>query len=43
MIVRTYYKPYVPKYAPYDYLPVYDSNGVRVGWIKVWQSNIKPF
>lgn len=43
MIVRTYCKPYVPKFAPYDYLPVYNSNGVRIGWIKIWQSNIKPF
>lgn len=35
MIITTPYKPYVPKYANYDYLPVYQGN-VRVGWIKVY-------
>lgn len=28
-------KPYVPKYANYDYLPVWQGN-VIVGWIKVY-------
>ena len=40
MIIETYYKPYVPEYANYDYLPVWQGN-VRVGWIKVYYTNVK--
>lgn len=38
MIIRQYQKPYVPKYANYDYTKVYDQNGRFVGWIKIYFS-----
>lgn len=42
MIIEQYEKPYVPKYANYDYVPVYNSNDKFVGWIKIYsQINIK--
>lgn len=36
MIIYQYEKPYVPKYANYDYVPVYNGNDVFVGWIKLY-------
>lgn len=35
MIIRQYKKPYVPKYANYDYTKVYNGIGVFVGWIRI--------
>ena len=31
MIIKQYQKPFVPKYANYDYTKVYDGNGRFVG------------
>lgn len=36
MILRQFYKPYVPKYVNYDYIPVYDSRDRFIGWIKIY-------
>ena len=38
MIIRQYQKPYVPKYANYDYTKVYDGNGRFVGWIRIYHT-----
>lgn len=31
MIIEQYEKPFVPKYANYDYVPVYDGNDRFIG------------
>lgn len=36
MILYQWQKPYVPKYANYDYVPVYNGNYRFVGWIKMY-------
>lgn len=36
MIIKQYQKPYVPKYANYDYVQVYNSSDKFIGWIKVY-------
>lgn len=41
MIIRQYQKPYVPKYANYDYIPVYNGNDRFVGWIKIYSQLVK--
>lgn len=35
MIIAQYQKPYVPKYANYDYMKVYNRSGAFVGWIRI--------
>lgn len=35
MIIYQYEKPYVPKYANYDYVQVYDGNDRFIGWIRI--------
>ena len=29
-------KPFVPKYANYDYVKVYDRNDRFIGWIRIY-------
>ena len=41
MIIKRYQKPYVPKYANYDYTKVYDGNGRFIGWIKIYYTLAK--
>ena len=41
MIIKQYQKPYVPKYANYDYTKVYDGNGRFVGWIRIYHTLAK--
>lgn len=36
MIIKQYRKPYVPKYANYDYTKVYDKDDRFIGWIRVY-------
>ena len=36
MIIKQYRKPYVPKYANYDYAPVYNGADIFIGWIKIY-------
>ena len=36
MIIQSYRKPYVPKYANYDYVKVYCGDR-WIGWIKLYQ------
>ena len=36
MIIKQYQKPYVPKYANYDYVKVYDGSDRFIGWIKIY-------
>lgn len=36
MIIYQKTKPYVPKYANYDYVKVYDSFDRHIGWIKIY-------
>lgn len=36
MILYQREKPYVPKYANYDYVPVYNGNDKFIGWIKMY-------
>ena len=36
MIIKQYQKPYVPKYANYDYVQVYDGNDRFIGWIMIY-------
>ena len=43
MIIRQYEKPFVPKYANYDYVPVYDGNDRFIGWIKMLVSELEPY
>lgn len=38
MIIRQYQKPFVPKYANYDYTKVYDGNNRFIGWIRIYFS-----
>ena len=38
MIIKQYQKPFVPKYANYDYTKVYDGNGRFIGWIKIYHT-----
>ena len=38
MIIKQYQKPYVPKYANYDYVQVYDGNNRFIGWIKIYHT-----
>ena len=35
---KQYQKPFVPKYANYDYTKVYDGNGRFIGWIKIYHT-----
>lgn len=35
MIIRQHQKPYVPKYANYDYTKVYNGAGAFIGWIRI--------
>ena len=41
MIIKQYQKPFVPKYANYDYTKVYDGNGRFIGWIKIYHTLAK--
>ena len=41
MIIKQYQKPYVPKYANYDYTKVYDGNNRFIGWIKIYYTLTK--
>ena len=36
MIIKQYQKPFVPKYANYDYTKVYDGNDRFIGWIRIY-------
>ncbi len=36
MIIRQYQKPYVPKYANYNYVQVYDGMDRFIGWKKIY-------
>lgn len=36
MIIKQYQKPFVPKYANYDYVKVYDGNDRFIGWIRIY-------
>ena len=36
MIIKQRRKPYIPKYANYDYVKVYDGNDSFIGWIRVY-------
>lgn len=36
MIIKQYQKPFVPKYANYDYTKVYYGNDIFIGWIKIY-------
>lgn len=36
MIIKQYRKPYIPKYANYDYAPVYNGADRFIGWIKIY-------
>ena len=36
MIIKQYEKPFVPKYANYDDVPVYDGNDRFIGWIRIY-------
>ena len=36
MIIYQWNKPYVPKYANYDYAKVYNSSSKFIGWIKIY-------
>lgn len=36
MIIRQYQKPYVPKFANYNYIQVYDGMDRFIGWIKIY-------
>lgn len=36
MIIKQYQKPFVPKYANYDYVKVYDVNDRFIGWIRIY-------
>ena len=36
MIIKQYQKPFVPKYANYDYVKVYDGNDRFIGWIIIY-------
>ena len=36
MIIKQYQKPFVPKYANYDYVMVYDGNDNFIGWIRFY-------
>ena len=36
MIICQIKKPYVPKYASYDYVKVYDGNDRFIGWIRLY-------
>lgn len=38
MIIKQYQKPFVPKYANYDYTKVYDGNGRFIGWIRIYHT-----
>lgn len=41
MIIQQYEKPYVPKYANYDYVKVYNGADKFVGWIKIYFELVK--
>lgn len=41
MIIKQYQKPYVPKYANYDYVQVYDGNNRFIGWIRIYHELVK--
>ena len=36
MIIKQYQKPFVPKYANYDYIKVYYGNDRFIGWIRIY-------
>ena len=36
MIIYQKTKPFVPKYANYDYVMVYDGNDNFIGWIRIY-------
>ena len=36
MIIKQYQKPFVPKYANYDYVKLYDGNDRFIGWIRIY-------
>ena len=36
MIIKQYQKPFVPKYANYDYTKVYDGNDRFIGCIRIY-------
>ena len=35
MIIKQYQKPFVPKYANYDYVKLYDGKDRFIGWIRI--------
>ena len=37
MIIRQYEKPYVPKWARFDYVQVYDWQDRFIGWLPIYQ------
>ena len=41
MIIKQYQKPFVPKYANYDYVKVYDGNDIFIGWIRIYHNLVK--
>ena len=41
MIIKQYEKPFVPKYANYDYTKVYDGNDRFIGWIRIYYTLAK--
>lgn len=41
MIIRQCQKPFVPKYANYDYVKVYDVNDRFIGWIRIYYELVK--
>lgn len=36
MIIYQIEKPFVPKYANYDYVKVYNGNDKFIGWIRLY-------
>lgn len=36
MIWHQKIKPFIPKYASYDYVRVYDGNDQFIGWIRIY-------
>lgn len=41
MIINKYQKPFVPKYANYDYVKVYDGSDRFIGRIKIYNEIVR--
>lgn len=41
MIIKQHQKPFVPKYANYDYVKVYDGNDRFIGWTRIYYGSAK--